>query len=123
MSGRINLATEAGCPPVDGRPGRHTLRVTSGTEDRVPPGLTAERVGFFTDAVFAIAITLLVIDIAQPGDSARFAHGDGVSKAQATEHMLSFLYDQLGSFLAYLLAFFILWIVWREHHQIFDQLD
>ncbi len=88
----------------------------------MPAGLTVERVGFFTDAVFAIAMTLLVIDIAQPEDKDTFV-GDGVGKAEAAEHLLHFLYQQLASYYAYALAFFMLWILWREHHTLFDRLD
>jgi uncharacterized membrane protein len=91
-------------------------------DDGVPAGLTAERVGFFTDAVFAIAMTLLVIDIAQPEDKDTFV-GDGVGKTEAAEHLLHFLYHQLASFYSYALAFFMLWILWREHHTLFDRLD
>jgi uncharacterized membrane protein len=92
------------------------------TEERVPAGLTVERVGFFTDAVFAIAMTLLVIDIAQPEDKDTFV-GDGVSRGQAAENLLIFLYHQLASFYSYALAFFMLWILWREHHTLFDRLS
>jgi uncharacterized membrane protein len=98
--------------------------VTSETAaERVPAGLTPERVGFFTDAVFAIAMTLLVIEIPRPEDAAEFIVGDGVSKAEAARNLLSFLYDQTGSFVAYLLAFFLLWIAWRQHHRLFDRID
>jgi uncharacterized membrane protein len=92
------------------------------TDERVPAGLTVERVGFFTDAVFAIAMTLLVIDIAQP-DEAGTSVNRQVSKAQAAGHLLRFLYEQLPSFYSYALAFFMLWILWREHHVLFDRLD
>ena len=88
----------------------------------VAPGLTTERVGFFTDAVFAIAITLLVIDIPRPEGDAEFTVGDGVSKLEASRHLLSFVFDQWGSFYAYLIAFLLMWIVWREHHELFDQI-
>ncbi len=84
------------------------------------PGKTVDRVVFFTDAVFAIAMTLLVIEIPRP-DSADFAVGNGVSKATAASKLWHFLTAQDGSFFAYLLAFYLLWIVWREHHALFDQ--
>jgi uncharacterized membrane protein len=91
-------------------------------EGATKPGHTAERVGFFTDAVFAIAMTLLVIEIPRP-EAAEFEAGDGVTKTQAFEKLWHFLVAQHNAFYAYILAFFILWIVWRQHHVLFDQLD
>jgi TMEM175 potassium channel family protein len=91
-------------------------------EGATKPGHTAERVGFFTDAVFAIAMTLLVIEIPRP-EAAEFEVGDGVTKTQAFEKLWHFLVAQHNAFYAYILAFFILWIVWRQHHVLFDQLD
>jgi uncharacterized membrane protein len=89
-------------------------------EERIRPGLTPERVGFFTDAVFAIAMTLLVIDIPKPeGDE--FDTG-GVSKVEASRNMLHFLGDQSGAFVSYLLAFVVLWVLWRQHHNLFDRI-
>ena len=96
--------------------------VTSEIEDRAPAGMTPERVGFFTDAVFAIAMTLLVIEIPRPEDEAQFAVGDGVSKAEAAGNLLRFLWDQEGSFIAYVLAFYVLWNAWRGHHVLFDRI-
>jgi uncharacterized membrane protein len=84
------------------------------------PGQSVDRVVFFTDAVFAIAMTLLVIEIPRP-DSADFTIGDGVSKASGAVKLWHFLTAQDSSFFAYLLAFYLLWIVWREHHELFDQ--
>jgi TMEM175 potassium channel family protein len=84
-----------------------------------PPGLTSERVGFFTDAVFAIAMTLLVIEIPRPeGD--KF---DVADNGAAAHEMLSFFREGTGSFVAYVLAFYTLWNVWRQHHRLFDQID
>jgi uncharacterized membrane protein len=90
---------------------------------RVAPGLSQERVGFFTDAVFAIAMTLLVIEIPRPEDDAEFSVGHGVDKVEASRHLLVFLYHQTSSFIAYLLAFWMLWIVWRQHHRLFDRIE
>ncbi len=87
----------------------------------MPAGYTSERVGFFTDAVFAIAMTLLVIDIPKPEDESEFGVGE-VGRAQAARNLLHFLYEQIPSFSAYLLAFYLLWIVWRQHHELFDQI-
>jgi len=86
----------------------------------VEPGKTAERVAFFTDAVFAIAMTLLVIEIPRPAGS-MFDVGDGVAKTEAVRRLWNFFAAQNGAFVAYLLAFFILWVVWREHHTLMDK--
>jgi uncharacterized membrane protein len=85
-------------------------------------GNTAERVGIFTDAIFAIAMTLLVIEIPRPGAADLEAGGD-VTKAQAVGRLWQFLVDQRNDFFAYALAFSLLWIVWREHHTIFSQVS
>src|ERR1700678_708266 len=66
-------------------------------------------------------MTLLVIEIPRPEGSA-FHLGGGVSKEHAFHALWVFLVDQRTSFYAYLLAFFILWVVWRHHHVLFDQL-
>jgi uncharacterized membrane protein len=86
------------------------------------PRNTSERFGFFTDAVFAIAMTLLVIEIPRPSE-ALFEGGNGVTKAQAVTGLWHFLVAQHNAYYAYLLAFFMLWIVWRQHYAIFDQID
>ncbi|WP_436532501.1 TMEM175 family protein [Actinoplanes sp. HUAS TT8] len=91
-------------------------------DEKIPAGYTPERVGFFTDAVFAIAMTLLVIDIPKPEGSAEFDAAE-VGRAEAARNLLHFLYEQIPSFSAYLLAFYILWIVWRQHHQLLDRVE
>ena len=91
-------------------------------DQRIAPGLTTERVGFFTDAVFAIAMTLLVIEIPRP-EGEEFEVGDGISKAEAAGNLLHFFGGELGSLVAYLLAFLMLWITWRQHHQLFDRIE
>jgi uncharacterized membrane protein len=83
-------------------------------------GHSAERVGFFTDAVFAIAMTLLAIDIPRPEGQA-FGVSSDVSKAKAAARLWHFLAAQHDAYYAYLVAFSTLWIVWRHHHALFDQ--
>jgi uncharacterized membrane protein len=73
------------------------------------PGYTHERVGMFTDAIFAIAITLLVIDIKRPDD-------------EDLKDLGGFIARQQGGFLAFVIAFLMLWAVWRAHHVLFDQI-
>jgi uncharacterized membrane protein len=65
-------------------------------------------------------MTLLVIDIPRP-EGPRFAVGHGLSKAKAFDNLAHFLGSQVDAFYAYFLTFLILWIVWRQHHRIFDQ--
>lgn len=93
------------------------------TEESIPAGLTPERVGFFTDAVFAIAMTLLVIEIPRPDTGEEFTVSSHLSKAGAAGNLVKFLYEQAGSFIAYVLAFYILWVVWRQHHTLLDRID
>jgi uncharacterized membrane protein len=90
------------------------------TTERKPPGQTPERISFFTDAIFAIAMTLLVIDIPRP-EGMNFSVGDGHTKTEAFDQLARFLGHQWDAFYAYFLTFLILWIVWRQHHRMFDQ--
>ena len=69
-----------------------------------------ERLVFFSDAVFAIAITLLVIDLKVPS-----LHG-----LQATEQV--FIDKLLGLtpvFLGFCVSFFIIGLYWFIHHRMF----
>jgi uncharacterized membrane protein len=84
----------------------------------VPPGLTHERVGIFTDAVFAIAMTLLAIEIPRP-ETASGGRQDRMTKAG---ELWQFLGDHSGTFVAFFIAFLMLWATWRQHHRLFDQI-
>jgi TMEM175 potassium channel family protein len=70
-------------------------------------GLTSGRVEAFSDAVFAIAITLLVLQLG-PGS------GQG-----SLSHRLA---EQWPLYVAYLLSFLNIGIVWLNHHSIFSRL-
>jgi uncharacterized membrane protein len=65
------------------------------------------RVVFFSDAVFAIAVTLLVLEIRPPVDTTHLLHG---------------LLSLWPSYLAYILTFMLIGQVWANHHVMFDQI-
>ncbi|MDR8412001.1 TMEM175 family protein [Nonomuraea sp. 3-1Str] len=88
-----------------------------GEGDAVAPGMTHERVAMFVDAVFAIAMTLLAVEIPRP--PANVAEGEGSRLARAAR-LWDFLGDNWSTWLAFVIAFLILWGVWREHHRTLD---
>jgi uncharacterized membrane protein len=66
------------------------------------------RVEAFSDGVFAIAITLLVLEISvDPGDF---------------DHLASALLDQWPSYLAYVTSFLTVGSLWIAHHNLFKRL-
>ena len=67
-----------------------------------------ERLILFTDAVFAIAITLLVIELKVPRLEHRTEH-------EATNALLRLIPEFIG----FLISFFIIAIYWAAHHHIF----
>jgi TMEM175 potassium channel family protein len=67
------------------------------------------RLEAFSDGVFAIAITLLVIEIAVP------LHAGG--------HLLSALFDERPVYVAYFIAFMSIGMVWIEHSSLTEALD
>ena len=75
------------------------------TEDHLHPNET-QRIEAFSDGVFAIAITLLIIEIGVPHV------GDGESLASA-------LGDLWPSYGAYVLSFVMIGIYWANHHSFF----
>ncbi|MGW3819991.1 TMEM175 family protein [Streptomyces sp. NPDC005046] len=79
---------------------------------RPEPGLSPERLAFFTDAIFAIAMTLLAVELERPDDE----------ELESADALGRFLMDQRSSYLAFALAFILLWSVWRRHHQLMDRI-
>jgi uncharacterized membrane protein len=65
------------------------------------------RVVLFSDAVFAIAVTLLVLDIRPPQDSRDLFHG---------------LVALWPSYLAYVITFLLIGQIWANHHVMFDHI-
>lgn len=70
------------------------------------------RIEGFSDAVFAIAITLLVLDLHTP-DTNAIKNGS---------ELLTFLKGEWTSYLAFELSFFSIFIMWVNHHKIFKQI-
>ena len=66
-----------------------------------------ERVVFFSDAVIAISVTLLVLEIRPPED---------------TEHLLRGLAKLWPSYLAYAITFLLVGQIWANHHVMFDHI-
>lgn len=71
-------------------------------------GLSFERVVFFSDAVFAIVITLLVLEIKTPHLT---DHNES-----ALHHAL---FELLPKFTGFVVSFLIVGLMWIEHHRIF----
>ncbi|HTL09803.1 MAG TPA: TMEM175 family protein [Chitinophagaceae bacterium] len=68
--------------------------------------MQVERLLFFSDAVIAIAITLLIIEIKPP-------HLGG--HAEPEENIRSLI----PKFIAFLISFFVIAIYWKAHHHLF----
>lgn len=66
------------------------------------------RVETFSDGVFAIAITLLVLDLRVPTDADSF---------------ISDLGAEWPSYLAFVAAFGVLGLIWLSHHDLFSRLE
>jgi uncharacterized membrane protein len=67
------------------------------------------RLEAFSDGVFAIAVTLLVLDIRVPG----------LEQTDGGAHLLDALVDLWPSYLGYVTSFATILIMWMNHHLIF----
>jgi uncharacterized membrane protein len=65
------------------------------------------RIEMFSDGVFAIAITLLVLEIHPPEDTGRLAHELG---------------ELWPSYVGYVVSFLLIGLVWANHHMMFDHI-
>lgn len=75
-------------------------------------GLSFERVVFFSDAVFAIVITLLVLEIKLP-------HLDVLSDSTLNHALLHLLPKVIG----FVVSFVVIGLMWIEHHRIFRHIN
>jgi uncharacterized membrane protein len=76
---------------------------------RETDGVEFSRIIAFSDGVFAIAITLLVLSLHIPEQ----LHGQSVGSA---------LWDQQGDLLAYALSFAVIGRLWLVHHRFFGEI-
>lgn len=73
----------------------------------------AERLVFFTDAVVAIAMTLLILPLLESvGDAAR----EGLDT-------ISYLVENQGRLVAFALSFVIISVFWRSHDRLFELVE
>jgi uncharacterized membrane protein len=70
--------------------------------------MTTSRLEAFSDGVLAIAITLLVIEI----------HPPEIDEGETLAHAL---WAQWPSYIAYLVSFLTIGVIWLNHHRVFDQ--
>ena len=75
--------------------------------------LQFERIVFFSDAVFAIAITLLVIEIKVPH----------LEPAAADSGFLTSVIQLIPKLVGFFLSFFVVGAYWVGHHRIFGFID
>lgn len=68
-----------------------------------------ERIVFFSDAVFAIAMTLLAIELKVPN----------LGTDQTTERLLSAIFADWSHLFAFALSFWIVAVYWMAHHRYF----
>jgi len=67
------------------------------------------RLEAFSDGVLAVAITLLVLDLHDPGT--RLPHG-----------LAHALFDQWPSYATYAVSFLTIGVIWVNHHDVFDRI-
>jgi TMEM175 potassium channel family protein len=72
------------------------------------PSSTTERLEMFSDGVIAIAITLLVLEITVPETK----QGD----------LFDALVDQWPSYVAFVISFVVIGIMWVSHHSMFERI-
>jgi TMEM175 potassium channel family protein len=83
-------------------------------DDDVERGASAlGRLSTFSDAVFAIAMTLLVLDIPRPPES---------RGGSAAFEVVDFLTGHKGKFIAYVISFWVIALFWMGHHRLFRYL-
>jgi TMEM175 potassium channel family protein len=79
----------------------------------VESGTDLERAMYFSDAVFAIAITLLVLDLRLPE----------VSEEQLKTELPSLVLRLAPTFLSFVITFLVIGFYWLSHHRMFHYIN
>ena len=79
------------------------------TSNREKPDHPLERMIFFSDAVFAIAITLLIIDV----------HAPHVPHGSSDQDYINALLNLTPSLFGFFVSFFVIGAFWAGHHRAF----
>ncbi len=79
----------------------------------VESGTELERTVYFSDAVFAIAITLLILDIKLPN----------VSEEQLRTDLPILVLGLLPQFISFVITFLMIGFYWLTHHRMFRYID
>jgi uncharacterized membrane protein len=77
-------------------------------------GFQLERVALFSDAIFAIAITLLIIEIKVPE-----LHSNIITDQELWQGLVS----TLPKFIGFFVSFFVIGLYWLAHHRMFKYVD
>jgi len=79
-----------------------------------------ERMILFSDAVFAIAITLLAIEIKLPAELKINDVLTPLDRHTATDNLLLHaLAEMIGKFIGFFISFFLIGLYWTIHHRMF----
>jgi uncharacterized membrane protein len=101
------MAKRRSTSPEHGKAGRRTsTSISTGIAPRTESGL--ERIIFFSDAVIAIAITLLALEIRLPDE------------AIAPSELASRLLALNPSYMTFFISFFVIGMFWMSHHRMFE---
>ncbi|MBT2564724.1 DUF1211 domain-containing protein [Pedobacter sp. ISL-68] len=71
-----------------------------------------ERIEAFSDGVFAISVTLLVLEL----------HVPEIKDGDTSVHLLEQLKLQWPGYIAFVISFFSIFIIWVNHHKVFKQI-
>lgn len=83
------------------------------TEGKIERSLELERLVFFSDAVIAIAITLLALELRPPNVTS------GAAPAIRSAELVQGLIALLPKYLSFLMSFWIIGTYWLAHHRLF----